>query len=176
MNKSPLYGYQSHYTVQEGGSNRHFCMESRHFCICRRRNPLNARKNRLFKEKTVFSGSRRRIRTLTNRVRVCRATFTQFGYLLSFAVVFDVLSLTTCLVYIRNPISSTLFSKIFEKTFRGGKPPVFTADVPRARVPRGASPRPVSRCAKHSCGRCRAALRSRAAAGERPARCRTAAG
>ena len=28
-----------------------------------------------------FGGSRRRIRTLTNRVRVCRATFTQFGYL-----------------------------------------------------------------------------------------------
>ena len=26
-----------------------------------------------------FDGSRRRIRTLTNRVRVCRATFTQFG-------------------------------------------------------------------------------------------------
>lgn len=176
MNKSPLYGYQSHYTVQERVSNRHFCTESRHFCICRRRNPLNARKNRLFKEKTVFGGSRRRIRTLTNRVRVCRATFTQFGYLLSFAVVFDALSLTTCLVYIRNPISSTLFSKFFEKTFRGGKPPVFTAAVLRVRVPHGASLRPVSRCAKHSCGRCRAVLRSRAAAGERPARCRTAAG
>ena len=29
-----------------------------------------------------FGGSRRRIRTLTNRVRVCRATITQFGYLL----------------------------------------------------------------------------------------------
>lgn len=165
---------------REGITNRHFCTESRHFCVCQmsvtaaRRK--SARKNRLFKEKTVFGGSRRRIRTLTNRVRVCRATFTQFGYLLSFCCRFDVLSLTTCLVYIRNPISSTLFSKFFEKTFRGGKPPVFTAAVSHARVPHGASLRPVSRCAKHSCGRCRAVLQSRAAAGERPARCRTAAG
>ena len=34
------------------------------------------------KKSCFFGGSRRRIRTLTNRVRVCRATITQFGYLL----------------------------------------------------------------------------------------------
>ena len=44
-------------------------------------------KNSFSEEKLLFGGSRRRIRTLTNRVRVCRATFTQFGYLLSFVVV-----------------------------------------------------------------------------------------
>ena len=46
---------------------------------CHRKTTKRQKKNRLFKEKTVFGGSRRRIRTLTNRVRVCRATFTQFG-------------------------------------------------------------------------------------------------
>ena len=40
-------------------------------------------KKAAFRTKSCFfGGSRRRIRTLTNRVRVCRATITQFGYLL----------------------------------------------------------------------------------------------
>ena len=60
----------------------------------------------------LFVGSRRRIRTLTNRVRVCRATFTQFGYILSFV-------LATCILYYGNTLVSRTFLRKFYFSTRG---------------------------------------------------------
>ncbi len=57
-------------------------------------------KNSFSEEKLLFGGSRRRIRTLTNRVRVCRATFTQFGCILflSLRLVYYTMAIRECQV------------------------------------------------------------------------------
>ena len=68
-----------------------------------------------------FFGCPTRIRTQTNRVRVCRATFTQSGNNRSF----EVFPQSTSSLYYGTYGLSTLYLKVFSNFFKGFHPPIF---------------------------------------------------